>query len=123
MASRTQVIAWSSVIAIAALAVAVFVAASFVDVIPPGAMTDMAMTETSVRVGLYVQRNHKLPADLSVLPVRDGYVNRTSDGWDQPLQYTTDSDDTFTLYSPGHNAAPSLRRTYRVHNGEVQPVP
>jgi hypothetical protein len=100
-----------------------------VDVISDRNMTATAIAETSVRIGLYVQRNNKLPADLSVIPLRQGYMNRTTDGWKRPLSYHVEG-DTFTLSSLGRDGvaggtgddADCLGK-YRVVNGQVEEVP
>jgi hypothetical protein len=91
------------------------------------------MAETSVRIEIYYQRNKQLPPDLSLLPVRENYANRTTDAWNRPLRYTIDSDDAFTLSSFGEDDAPGgtgdnadIIRKYRIERGEVQeirPVP
>jgi hypothetical protein len=117
------------ILTIAGLSV-VAVSLAFVDVVPKRAITPSAMTETSVRIEMYYQRNKRLPADLDVLPVRENYANRTTDAWNRPLRYAVDSDDTFTLTSLGEDGAPGgtgddadVIRKYRVEHGEVQSVP
>src|SRR4051794_23562905 len=68
---------------------------------PASAITPTAMGETSVRIGLYFERNKHLPPDLGVLPQREGFWNRTTDRWNRPLRYSIDAEDAFTLSSPG----------------------
>lgn len=109
---------------------ALFAALAFATVIVKRAMTPAAMTETSVRIQLYFQRNKKLPANLSVLPVRKDYANRTTDAWDRPLIYVINGDDEFTLGSLGRDGIPGgtgrdadLTRKYRVVKQEVREVP
>ena len=92
-------------------------------------MTATAITETSVRIGLYVQANGKLPPALAVIPVRQNYTNRTTDGWKRPLIYRVEG-DSFTLSSLGRDGivggagddADWLRK-YCVVNGKVEEVP
>ena len=102
----------------------------FVGVIPKRAITRSAITETSVRIQIYYQRNKRLPADLSVLPIRENYSNRTTDAWDRPLRYTIDSDNSFTLSSFGKDGVAGgtgdntdLTVKYRIEHGEVQRAP
>src|ERR1700683_5505133 len=77
-----------------------------IDVIPKPVMTQNAMMETAVRIAMYYQQNKHLSPDLSVLPVREDHLNRTTDGWNRPLRYTIDSGDTFTLSSLGEDGVP-----------------
>ena len=134
MAPRNQptVRRWIIALAIAAPAVGV-VYFSCVDVIPKSAITPSAMTETSVRIEMYYQRNMRLPPDLTVLPVREGYANRITDAWGRSLVYTVGAGDAFTLSSLGEDGVSGgtgdnsdLVRRYRIERGEVQgirPVP
>jgi hypothetical protein len=107
-----------------------------VHTIPPRAMTLTAIGETESRIDIYVGGgNNKPPQNLDVLPKRDGYVNRTTDGWNHPLIYAVFGDDTFTLISRGRDGVPGgtgddedVVRRFRVarnRNGvpHVQPVP
>ena len=82
-------------------AVAVCGCQSFVNVIPPRDMTNTAITETTVRIHMYMTANGKYPDNLSVLPVRDGYANRTTDGWGQNLIYEVDDEGIISLKSLG----------------------
>jgi hypothetical protein len=79
---------------------------SFVDRITPLEMTRTAMGETFVRISLYAERHKALPPSLDVLPKREGYENRTTDGWNRPLQYTVASDGVITLKSFGADGKP-----------------
>lgn len=74
---------------------------SVVDVIPPHSMTLSAITETVVRINLYSQRHNRLPDSLKLLPEREGYANRTTDGWGRKLRYSVDSNGIITLKSLG----------------------
>jgi len=92
------------------LALGVILALSFVlswtSRIPPVAMTRTAMTETFVRISLYAETNKALPPSLDVLPKREGYANRTTDGWKRPLQYSVAGDGVITLRSFGADEKP-----------------
>src|SRR5438105_1136734 len=100
MARRTRPIMRRPIVlvAIAGLAI-VAIAIAMVDVMPASAITPTAIGETSVRIGLFVERNKRLPPDLSVLAQRQGYWNRTTDRWNRPLRYAPDGEDAFTLSS------------------------
>jgi hypothetical protein len=102
--------------------------ASLIEVIPPDAMTRNAVTETRVRIGMYLERNTVLPPSLEVLPMRDKYMNRTTDAWDRPLIYQID-DDGFSLTSLGKDGAPGgsgldadVTEKYRIVDGELEAV-
>lgn len=122
-----------TILALAALAVvilAVTIVLLFVDVIPDSAMTMTAMTETSFRIGMFVDRNKQLPQNLDVLPKRDGYANRTTDAWKRPLIYAVDSKDTFMLTSLGRDGVvggkgddADISFKYKVTNGQVREMP
>jgi hypothetical protein len=83
----------------------VFLALAFLsgctDRITPVEMTRTAMTETLARINIYAQTNKGIPPSLDVLAKRDGYVNRTTDGWNRPLQYRVTQDGIGTLMSLG----------------------
>ena len=113
---------------LALLALATMLAGCHVDVISDRNMTATAITETSVRIGLYVQANGKLPADLTVIPTRQGYINRTTDGWKRAFSYHVYG-DTFTLSSLGRDGVvggtgddADWLRKYRVVNSQVEDV-
>ena len=76
---------------------------SLVTTIPPRNMTVGAMTETQVRIHMYMTANRTYPADLSVLPTRDGYANRTTDGWGRPLIFSIDDRGIISLASLGRD--------------------
>jgi hypothetical protein len=63
-------------------------------------MTMTAIGETSVRIGIYVNSNGKLPSNFNVLAMRPNYSNRTTDAWNRPLIYQIEG-DTFSLTSLG----------------------
>jgi Type II secretion system (T2SS), protein G len=100
------------------------------DVISNHAMTMSAITETSVRIGMFVDRNKQLPQKLDVLPERAGYANRITDAWKHSLIYVVNSEDTFTLTSLGRDGVvggegdnADIIFKYKVTNGNVQQVP
>jgi len=70
--------------------------------ITPREMTVTAMGETEYRIGMYFSEHGGLPADFSVLPVRSGYMNSTTDGWGRPLIYDR-TNDGFSLTSLGRD--------------------
>ncbi|QEG24819.1 type II secretion system protein GspG [Mariniblastus fucicola] len=90
-------------VVVAAIAVLAFVANSFVTTIPPHSMTLTAMTETHVRMHLYMLEHRECPDSLSELPKRDGYMNRTTDGWGRPLIYSVSDDGVISLSSLGRD--------------------
>jgi hypothetical protein len=64
------------------------------------------MTETLARINIYAETNKAIPPSLDVLAKRDGYVNRTTDGWNRPLQYRVTQDGIITLTSLGADGKP-----------------
>jgi general secretion pathway protein G len=68
--------------------------------------TTSAMGETFVRIDLYAKAHGTIPASLDVLPNRDGYTNRTTDGWGRPLIYSIGNDGLLTLTSYGKDGKP-----------------
>ncbi len=115
------------VIAISVLFVVINVLAySMATRISPKEMTYTAMTETEVRMENYLQQNQSLPKSLDDLPMRRGYMNRTTDGWDHPLKYSHEG-DKFTLTSFGKDGAiggsgenVDIVREYHLANGQVE---
>lgn len=95
----------SLIIALGVLLALTF-ALSWANRIPPVSMTRTAMTETLVRINLYAETNKALPPSLDVLPKREGYMNRTTDGWKRPLQYSVAGDGVITLRSFGAHGIP-----------------
>jgi hypothetical protein len=106
-----------------------------VHTIPPRSMTLTAIGETQSRIEIYVGGGGNKPPDtLDLLPMRDGYMNRTTDGWKRPLIYVR-ADDTFSLTSLGRDGVPGgtgddedVVRRFRIarnQNGvpHVEPVP
>src|SRR4051794_27931893 len=94
--------------------------------VPKSAFTRMTMRETSVRIGLFFERNGHLPPDLRALPERDGHKNRTTDPWDRELRYTVEGEASFTLSSLGRDDKPGgngddddLVEHCRIERGEV----
>lgn len=76
------------------------------DRITPVEMTKTAITETVVRINIYAETNRAVPPSLDVLPRRNGYANRTTDGWGRPLQYRVATNGIITLTSFGRDAKP-----------------
>lgn len=116
-------------IRLAFVSLATMLAGCDVGVIGDRDLTASAMTETSVRIDLYLQANGKLPSDLSTLPARPNYSNRTTDGWNRPLAYKVEG-DSFTLSSLGRDGViggtgddADWLQVYRIVNGQVEQVP
>jgi hypothetical protein len=84
-----------------AVAILWLIYSSFVTVIPPKAMTVTAIGESFARINLYAKEHQSLPQSLADFPRRDGYSNRTDDGWKNPLHYEISEDGTVTLTSMG----------------------
>jgi hypothetical protein len=76
------------------------------DKITPHDMTVTPMTETFVRINIYAETNRATPPSLDALPKREGYANRTTDGWNRPLLYRVAQDGIITLTSYGADAKP-----------------
>jgi hypothetical protein len=76
------------------------------DRITPVEMTHTAIGETFYRIQIYAQKYGAVPASLDALPKREGYVNRTTDGWGRPLEYRVRPDGVITLTSYGRDGAP-----------------
>jgi len=76
---------------------------SLVTTIGPRDMPLTAITETHARMQLYLLERRQCPESLSQLPKRDGYKNRTTDGWDRPLIYSVDDDGVITLSCLGRD--------------------
>src|SRR6185436_15963047 len=95
-----------SIILALGLVLALAVAFCFVHRITPSEMTRTAIVETFVRFNLYGETNNTLPTSLAVLPKREGYINRTTHGWNRPLQYTVTDDGVITLKSFGADGKP-----------------
>src|SRR5262245_59522957 len=123
MAPLAHAIRWSALSLLASLV------GCHVDVISDQEVTATAIGEKSYRIGMSLKANGKLPADLTVLPVRQNYMNRITDAWKRTLIYRVDG-DSFTLTSLGKDglaggagADSDMVRKYRVSNGEVEDVP
>jgi hypothetical protein len=83
--------------------------ASLVNRISPQEVTDSAISETFVRIDLYLKKHGEPPANLAVLLTRDGYENRTTDAWGRKLQYTVGDEGIITLMSLGADGHPRRR--------------
>lgn len=95
----------------------------FVDFIPPRDMTNTSIIETTVRIHMYMTANGEYPTNLSVLPIRNGYANRTTDGWGRTLVYDVDDEGIISLESLGRDGKPGgegddadIIRRYRTRN-------
>jgi len=75
-------------------------------IIQPDESTLSAITETQVRLNMYLVANNSLPPDLASLPERNGYANQTTDGWGRALIYSLKADGTISLTSLGRDGAP-----------------
>ena len=102
--------------------------ASLVDIIPSRSMTDSAIVETQVRIGMQLQTDSSLPQTIESLPIRSGYANRITDGWRRPLIYAVNK-DSFTLTSLGKDGLPGgtgdnadVVATFRIVNGKPEEV-
>lgn len=98
---------------------------SLVTRISPRNMTVSAMGETSYRIKMYVDLHGSLPSDFSILPVRSGYMNKTTDYWGRTLTYAP-TESRFTLTSLGRDGRDGgngddadIVRRYRVEKGDV----
>jgi hypothetical protein len=78
-------------------------ACSLVNVIPPDALTDTAMTVTQVRIHRYMLAHRDYPPNLHVLPRREGYSNEVVDGWGRTLIYAVDDNGIISLTSLGRD--------------------
>ncbi len=96
---------------------------SMVSVIPPDAKTVTRMAVTHGRIHRYLKEHRVVPADLSVLPERGGFDNRTTDGWGRPLIYSADDQGIISLTSLGRDGQvggddddEDIVRQYRTRN-------
>jgi hypothetical protein len=92
------------------------------DMITPHEMTRTAMAETFVRINFYAETNKSIPPSLDVLPKREGYANRTTDGWNRPLLYRVSQDGIITLTSlggDGENAGISMSYRSKRKDGSL----
>jgi Type II secretion system (T2SS), protein G len=74
--------------------------------ITPVEMTHTAIDETFFRIHIYAQKYGAVPASLDALPKREGYANRTTDGWGRPLVYRVLPDGAISLTSYGRDGTP-----------------
>ncbi len=72
-------------------------------VITPVEMTHTAIGETFYRIHLFMQKEGMVPKSLDVLSLREGYGNRTTDGWGRELQYTISPNGVLSLKSLGRD--------------------
>ncbi len=76
---------------------------SLIDTISLEDMTGTAISETKNRIHMHVLAHRDYPADLTRLPEREGYMNRTTDGWGRPLVYELDQAGVISLTSLGQD--------------------
>ena len=74
--------------------------------ISPTEMTHTAMTETFVRVQMYAKEHSKIPYSFDVLPIRNGYINKTTDGWGRVFILEIKDDKIMTITSYGKDGKP-----------------
>ena len=79
---------------------------SLIYVIPPKDMTRYALTETIVRIQMYMVENRAAPPNLEALPKRESFANRITDGWGHPLAYEINQNGIITLASYGKDGQP-----------------
>lgn len=88
--------------------------------ITPVEMTNTAIGETFYRIHLYMRSLGNVPQSLEVLPIRENYANRTTDGWGRELLHTVSREGIITLQSLGRDGEPGgegedadISRSYR----------
>ena len=93
--------------------------------IPPYELTITAIGETHERIHEYMLTHRNYPVDLTLLPQRNGSVNRTTDGWGRPLIYSVDDAGVISLTSLGHDGElggtgddQDVTRRYRTRNAD-----
>jgi hypothetical protein len=86
-----------------ALLAFVCVAGCCMDNITPVDMTSTAIDESFARIRIYAITNGAVPPSLDVLPKRNGYMNRITDGWGRPLVYRVAPDGIITIMSFGRD--------------------
>src|SRR5262245_56946734 len=79
---------------------------SVLPIVPPRSITATAIGETQVRIHMYMLAHRDYPADLSVLPRREGYANSVTDGWRKQLIYAVDPKGIISLTSLGRDGKP-----------------
>lgn len=90
----------------AVLLASIVLAALCLPTIPPDDMTQTAITETAVRIHMYMIQHRTHPKDLTVLPQRQHYANRITDGWGRLLVYTVEENGVISLKSLGRDGKP-----------------
>jgi hypothetical protein len=88
--------------------------------ISPREMTVTAIGASFARIHLYAKTNGELPQTIGDFPQRDGYANRTQDGWGHELIYDISDTGVITLTSLGADQKPGgtddnadISRSYR----------
>ena len=100
------------IIGISILVTGVILSVALVEQVSPKNMTRSAIGETFARINLFARQNKSIPSSLAVLPKREGYVNRTTDAWNRPLQYDVTADGFITIKSLGRDGKPGEQGEY-----------
>lgn len=107
-------------ILLSSLGVFWWIGASLIHTITPREMTLTAIGESFSRIHIFAKANNKLPESMTELPRRDGYLNRTTDGWSQELLYEVSNVGIVSLSSYGADRKPGgigedadITRTYQ----------
>ena len=74
--------------------------------IPPRSRTVSCIGFNMRRILEYAYAHNQLPANLSVLPAKAGYMNTYEDAWGRTLEYQVDSEGNVTLRSLGADGQP-----------------
>ena len=109
----------------AVVSAVVIASCSLVTTVTPHDMSLTAIGETHVRMHLYLREHRECPPSLAELPKRDGYMNRTTDGWNRPLLYSVDDSGIITLSSLGRDGVSGgtgddrdITRRFRTRNAD-----
>ena len=78
---------------------------SFVDRIPPRALTATRMHVSKRRVLHFALTHGELPKSLTALPAMEGYDNNIRDGWNRELIFEVSASSVITIRSLGRDGA------------------
>jgi hypothetical protein len=90
------------ILAIVAVVVAAL-AVSFVDRIPPRALTATRMQVLKRRVLQYAHTHGELPSSLAVLPKMEGYDSSIRDGWKRDIIFEVSASSGVSFRSSGRD--------------------